>query len=1016
MMQAGSEAGRRKPVSDAAANTLNGGSFMKNSVIQCALALATRTGGRGLAAVAASSVLALAPLSAQAQNSATTATETSTQGGTLEEVVVTAEYRAEKLQETPLAITALSGDALAERGIDNLDEVAKAAPNVNLFQANAAYGKTMAASIRGIGQGDFNFASAEQGVGIYVDDVYFANTFGSMFDLLDVDRVEVLRGPQGTLFGKNSIGGAIRLVSKQPTGDDSGYAEVTVGDYSRREVRAGFDVALIKDVLMLRVSGLSKDRNGYVDRIDYACEHPSTAGSLPVQQLGEGNCTLGTEGGVDVKGGRAQLRWVPSDSVQDTVEASVIDDNSEAAAEVMVVADPALSPAMQAFNATSLIPKYGIPYDQRFQTGGTYTNYSTFYDPFTGTSYPAVNTVHEWSTSNVLTWSIIPEVQFKSITAQQGWWGNFSDDQDNSPMGLAWAYNLLDHRQFTQEFQLTGKAFDDKLNWAAGAFYFWGYSLNRGHIDLNFDAGFFPPGPPFNGQPLLGFNQDDPAYTEDKAGFLQGTYAITDQLHLTAGGRYTKENKNYTFNHYNPLIDIPNPVLDLRGVEGRTSYDHVDWKAGLDYQWTSDLMTYVSATTGFRGGGFNPRPFTNLQITSYKPEKLTEYEVGIKSEWLDHRVRANLAAYYGAYRDVIVTSQRLDATGAPFTAPENVGSADITGGEFELDATPLPGLTISYTAGLTNFKWKDLGNNQGCQDLGAAAIPEGTAANYNCISGNPGYGDLNVGMPKWTSSLGAQYEILLGNAGSLTPRADVNYHSPYYNNNYNNYDPDGTGVAVTPAMALLNGRLTWASLNHLWSVAAFCTNCANKYYYQSFLDLRAFGEGQMSAQPGEPREWGITFRRNFGAPVEPQTIVKEVVREVVREVPAPPPPPPPPIPPPPPPPKGDLRLEGVNFATNSADLIPQSGVTLDDVARQLKGYPELVIQVRGYTDSRGSAAHNLDLSQRRAESVMQYLRQHGVTNSMTAKGYGKEDPIADNSTKDGQLTNRRVTLHIESAH
>src|ERR1700728_4483534 len=174
----------------------------------------------------------------------------------------------------------------------------------------------MSASIRGIGQRVFKFVSAEQGVCIYVDDIYFANTFGSMFDLLDVDLVEVLRGPQGTLFGKNSIGGAIRLVSKQPIGDDSGFAEVTVGDYNRREVRAGFDVALIKDVLMLRVSGMSKERNGYVDRIDYACAHPTTAGSLPVQQLGEGNCTLGTEGGADVLGVRPQVRWEPNEGIE----------------------------------------------------------------------------------------------------------------------------------------------------------------------------------------------------------------------------------------------------------------------------------------------------------------------------------------------------------------------------------------------------------------------------------------------------------------------------------------------------------------------------------------------------------------------------------------------------------------------------------------------------------------------------------------------------------------------------
>src|ERR1700691_4116021 len=393
------------PASDTA-NTLNGGSFMKNSVIQCALALATRTGRRCLVAVGVSRLLGNGPLPADAENTATGSQKSARSHSSLEEIVVTAEYRSENLQSAPIAITALSGDSLTERGIDNLAEVTKAAPNVILFQANAAYGKTMAAGIRGIGQGDFNFASAEQGVGIYVDDVYFANTFGSMFDLLDVDRVEVLRGPQGTLFGKNSIGGAIRLVSKQATGDDSGYAEVTVGDYNRREVRAGFDVALIKDVLMLRVSGLSKQRNGYVDRLDYACEHPTTAGNLPVQQLGEGNCTLGTEGGVDVSGVRAQLRWVPNDVIEDRFEASAIDDKSEAAAEVMVVADPALSPAMQAFNANTIIPRYGIPYDQRFQTGGTYTTYSTFYDPWLNVGYPADNTVHEWSTSNVFSWSI----------------------------------------------------------------------------------------------------------------------------------------------------------------------------------------------------------------------------------------------------------------------------------------------------------------------------------------------------------------------------------------------------------------------------------------------------------------------------------------------------------------------------------------------------------------------------------------------------------------------------------
>jgi OmpA-OmpF porin, OOP family len=160
--------------------------------------------------------------------------------------------------------------------------------------------------------------------------------------------------------------------------------------------------------------------------------------------------------------------------------------------------------------------------------------------------------------------------------------------------------------------------------------------------------------------------------------------------------------------------------------------------------------------------------------------------------------------------------------------------------------------------------------------------------------------------------------------------------------------------------------------------------------------------------------FGLGLQVNFGAPDDrpPQIVTQEKVveKEVVREVPAPPPPPPPL----PPPPKGEIRLQGVTFATNSAELTPESGTVLDTTIASLKPYPDLVIEVRGYTDSRGSAAYNLKLSQRRAESVMNYLQSHGLGNRISARGFGKEDPIADNATKDGQLANRRVTLHIVS--
>ncbi|MDB6012968.1 MAG: TonB-dependent receptor-like protein, partial [Gammaproteobacteria bacterium] len=205
---------------------------------------------------------------------------TAADSGALAEVVVTAQYRAEPLQQTPIAITAVTADDIEQRGFTNSSDIAYAVPNASFRPAQAAFGKTQTAYIRGVGQNDFNFAF-EPGVGIYVDDVYYPTTMSSQFDLMDLDRVEVLRGPQGTLFGRGSIGGAVRYISKQPTGDNTGFIEGTVGDFHRVDLRAGYDIALIEDKLFARITGVSKKQDGYVDRVDFVCEYPQLSGSLP---------------------------------------------------------------------------------------------------------------------------------------------------------------------------------------------------------------------------------------------------------------------------------------------------------------------------------------------------------------------------------------------------------------------------------------------------------------------------------------------------------------------------------------------------------------------------------------------------------------------------------------------------------------------------------------------------------------------------------------------------------------
>ena len=234
--------------------------------------------------------------------------------GQLEEIIVTAEFKAANVQDTPIAITAVNAAMLEARGQTNILQVANQAPNVTMTPAGQAAGSAMITYIRGIGQTDFNYA-LEPGVGMYVDDVYYPNLTGSMVQLLDIDRVEIARGPQGTLAGRNSIGGAVKIYSVEPThGANAGQAELQVGSYDAISIKGAADLTFVEDKLSARISGISSSRNGYVHRVDYKCTHPSWAG--PAFNNGRlDNCKLGDLGGESFTGGRFSLLWTPSDTV-----------------------------------------------------------------------------------------------------------------------------------------------------------------------------------------------------------------------------------------------------------------------------------------------------------------------------------------------------------------------------------------------------------------------------------------------------------------------------------------------------------------------------------------------------------------------------------------------------------------------------------------------------------------------------------------------------------------------------
>jgi iron complex outermembrane recepter protein len=769
--------------------------------------------------------------------------------GVLDEVVVSARYRREDLQETPISVSAFTGEQLAERGYRNILDLAQAAPNVTLQNATAGRGKSAQTFIRGVGQGDFNFA-LEPGVGFYIDDVYYATVFGSIFELHDVERIEILRGPQGTLFGKNSEGGAVRFYSQKARGDNSGYVEAGVGDFDQKIVKGAFDIPIIDGELFLRMSAGSKSADGYMDRLDYVCLNPATSGRLRPQTT-EAGCKLGTLGGEDIQSFRTSLRWLPNEDIEVNLIGDYTDDHGEPAPQQIIAKTTPANPATDAmtrYSNTVLIPTFGIPADARFVSPNRFATYANFRDAITGVDFPIISTVKSWGLAGIVDWEAPLGLHIKSITGYREYSGAFSSDQALGPFALSLNYNTVAHHQFSQELQISGKALADKLEWTTGAYYFDGYSRNGGYINIpytgrpdptgRFPAGTFLPG--------LYFNQNDPATNTNKSVFAHAILRFTDELSMEAGVRYSEEKKDYTFYRFMPNFHVPPLSLpaqwypDSTGqflfplTTGHAEASRVDPKIGFQYQWTPDLMTYAQYATGYKSGGINPRPTVAADIVPFDEEELNSYEVGAKSEFFGNRLRFNTAVFFSKYKDLQLNATSVNLAGTTSVILTNVGHAEIKGWEGELQMEPVPDFIINAAAGYLDFEIKDLGS--------AANV-----AGAPCLSCKPAI------VPEWKWNVGAQYSLDLGGLGSLTPRLDYTHQSKTFNDATNRVDN------VTEAYGVLNGRLTWRDTEQRWSVALQVMNALDEEYYLSRAVTATLYEGQ----PAKPRWWTLTVRREF---------------------------------------------------------------------------------------------------------------------------------------------------------
>lgn len=689
------------------------------------------------------------------------------EAATVDEVIVTARRRDERLQDVPVAVTALGEQALQNLQVADIGDIEKAVPNLTLHVGDAS---NAVVYIRGVGQID-SLAFADPGVGIYVDDVYLGRAQGAFLDVYDVERIEVLRGPQGTLYGRNTIGGAVKFVSKALTNDLEGSAEVTVGDYDRLDFRGSVNVPIVEDRFLAKFAVARASREGY-----------ST------------NTVDGSDDGdKDLWAGRAAFEWRASDDLTFRLN---IDASSD-------TPDTSRTPA----RAT---PVFGIPASA---------------DPFkVQADFNDLNDLKTAGVSLVADWRVSDTLGFKSITAHRQMSYDAKLDLDATELAIFGVYDFEDQDQFSQEFQLTYGG--DRLNWVAGLYYF--------QEDDRTYSGLYGPAIAL----VTGSVNDQ--HNESYALYGQGTYDLTDRLSLTAGLRYTYERKDFDrtqkfFDAATPFpVDYRQPGLLVTDISVEDSWSSLSPKIGLDYKPNEDVLLYVSASRGFKSGGFDGRSNDAAGARPYDPETMWAYEAGIKSTWFDRRLIANFTVFHNDYTDLQLSSFVADPMGGFAALFTNAGAATIRGAELEVTARPAPGLNLNATVGYLDAQYDEYIGPGGLDISDQREI---------------------VNAPEWSARIGGTWRVPLS-FGDVVLGADAAYRSKTYPT------VSSSEVLAQDGYTIVDAFVRYEAPEERWSLTLGGKNLTDEEYITHGFDL-SDSLGYQLAYYGAPRTVSLTLGVKF---------------------------------------------------------------------------------------------------------------------------------------------------------
>ncbi|WEK57665.1 MAG: TonB-dependent receptor [Candidatus Brevundimonas phytovorans] len=715
----------------------------------------------------------------------------------VEDIIVTARRTEESAQKTPLALTAFSGETLERVGAQQVTDLQGAVPNLNLVQGRGSSNSTNI-YIRGVGQPDA-LQTFDPAVGVYVDDVYYSRIRGSQFDLLDLERVEILRGPQGTLYGKNTIGGAMKLVSRRPGQEFRARASAAYGDYDLMEIQGAVS-GPITDTLALGLSALHSERGGYVTDPVTGAEYNDK----------------------NTSAARASLAWDPTATFR--VDLNVDYSKDDAGLTVG-----------QATNSLTYLG-YGVSYPVATPTPE--------YDFKTRTTpgLPNETRLETWGSALRMTWDLSDALTLKSITSYRELNTDDYIDFDATELEIADALVAVDQKQTSQELQLTYST--DRLT-AVGGLYWLKEDVSSHQESYNDDL----LGPAYGNPTFLRYI-DDALETTSKAAYANLSYSVTDALRLSAGVRYTKEEKDYA-----RLTSVVSNLTALNSsyafAPPTGEYEDTSIMLSADYQLSDAAMVYARYSQGFKSGGFNGRANSATEATEYQPETADSFEVGAKTQYWENRVRLNLAAFMTKYDDFQARVSGIETppgggVPTPVLSVINAGSLDIFGFEVEGVLAPVRGLTLDTQIGFLNADYKEFAD-----------------ARFTAFGGSRAFQDPAF-SPKWTVRVGGQYEWALDGGSSVTFGAAAKYRSRMalaVDNTIINTDTELAGM-YQDAYWLYDARVVWSDAADRYSVGLYGQNLADEVYKTDAQEFSSIGNIR-TAYYGAPRTWMVKVTAKY---------------------------------------------------------------------------------------------------------------------------------------------------------